>query len=436
MPSLSHPKRLAVVPAAISILGAAATATACRDLPTLPPDTHLPASAQIASPPVWGNLNGVSIAGGYGSGVAVDPNEPGIFYILTDRGPNVATPTANTLLFPLPTFNPQIGKFRLDGDSLRLIQMIGLKTSTGVPLSGLPNPAGSGATGEIAVGPGNAPLGTDPEGIDSEGLALAPDGSFWIGDEYGPHIVHFDRTGRTLERINPFGTGTGGRKIPLVFAKRRANRGMEGLAITPNGKTVVGIMQNPLDNPTTTIGRASNVNRIVTFDIATGKVHEYAYVVEANGNYASDIVALDSHTFLVDERDANFPTAAVPGFKRVYKIDLSGATDITDPANGANGKQFNGAFLEAVPNGGLQAAGITPVSKSLVFDLTTIPGGYAPDKFEGLTTISNNILVITNDDDFGVIDNGMVGMMPKILPLTGKQDRMTMYFVKLPTPFK
>lgn len=436
MPSRNQLKRPPVLSVVGATLGAAAIVTACRDLPTIPPNVHLPASAQIASPREWGTINGVSIAGGYGSGVAVDPNEPGVFYILTDRGPNVATPVANTLLFPLPTFTPQIGKFRLDGDSLRLIQMIGLKTSTGKPLSGLPNPAGEGATGEIAVGVGNAPLGTDPEGIDSEGLALAPDGSFWIGDEYGPHIVHFDRAGRTIERINPFGTGTGGRKIPLVFAKRRANRGMEGLAITPDGKTVVGIMQNPLDNPTTTIGRASNVNRIVTFDVATGKVREYAYVVETVGNYASDIVAISNTEFLVDERDANFPTATVPGFKRVYKISLSGATDVTDPANGANGKTFNGVALEAIPNGGLQGAGITPVSKSLVFDLTTLPGGYAPDKFEGLTTIGDNYLVLTNDDDFGVIDNGAQGMMPKILPLTGKQDRMTMYFVKLQTPFK
>jgi hypothetical protein len=52
------------------------------------------------------------------------------------------------------------------------------------------------------------------------------------------------------------------------------------------------------------------------------------------------------------------------------------------------------------------------------------------------STASRSKRFRTNDDDFDVIDNGMVGVAPKILPLTGKQDRMTMYFVKLDKPFK
>src|SRR5262249_34154176 len=148
------------------------------------------------------------------------------------------------------------------------------------------------------------PLSAD--GVDTEGLAMGPDGTFWISDEYGPHILHVDTTGRTIERINPFGSGTGGRKLPLALAKRRPNRGMEGLALTPDGKTLVGIMQSPLDNPTPTIGRASNVNRIVTFDIGSGETHEYVYETDAVGLFTCDITAVTNSTFLVDERDALF----------------------------------------------------------------------------------------------------------------------------------
>ena len=52
--------------------------------------------------------------------------------------------------------------------------------------------------------------------LDSEGLAIAPDGTFWVSDEYGPHIIHFDKNGNTIEKINPFNTS---RKIPKVLLK-------------------------------------------------------------------------------------------------------------------------------------------------------------------------------------------------------------------------
>ena len=56
------------------------------------------------------------------------------------------------------------------------------------------------------------------------------DDSFWGSGEYGPHIVHFSKDGKKLERISPYGMTTNGRKIPSVLAKRRANRGMKRLA--------------------------------------------------------------------------------------------------------------------------------------------------------------------------------------------------------------
>ena len=39
--------------------------------------------------------------------------------------------------------------------------------------------------------------------IDSESLALLPDGGFFIGDEYGPYIYRFSPTGRLLAAIRP-----------------------------------------------------------------------------------------------------------------------------------------------------------------------------------------------------------------------------------------
>jgi hypothetical protein len=71
---------------------------------------------------------------------------------------------------------------------------------------------------------------------------------------------------------------------------------MEGLAITPDGKTLVGAMQAEL------IQDPKNLLRIVTIDIATGAPHEFGYLL-STGSGVSDIVAINDHQFLVYERD-------------------------------------------------------------------------------------------------------------------------------------
>jgi hypothetical protein len=55
----------------------------------------------------------------------------------------------------------------------------------------------------------------------------------------------------------------------------------------------------------------------------------------------------------------------------------------------------------------LATAGITPVTKTLLIDLLKdLPTIYPHDKAEGLALLPGNILAISNDDDFGVVDNG------------------------------
>ncbi|KQR67464.1 esterase-like activity of phytase family protein [Pedobacter sp. Leaf176] len=374
--------------------------------------------------------------GGFGSAVAADPNDPAVFYMLTDRGSNVAGQMTNSIIIGKPDFTPQIGKFRLKDGKLVLEQTIELKNAAGGKLNGVPNPVGMGASGETAYDLNGQVITPSADGIDSEGLVRASDGSFWVSDEYGPHIAHFDASGKTIERINPFGSGAGGRKIPVVFANRRANRGMEGLAITPNGKTLVGIMQSPMYNPSKTAVANSTVLRILTFDIATGATKQYAYLMENTTlTGVSDVVAVNATTFLTIERDGLFggdPTNPA-AFKKVFKIDISAATDISDAANGATGKLYGGKTVEELNNlAGLTSAGITPVTKTLVLDLLKdLPSVYPHDKAEGLALLPGNILVISNDDDFGVVDNGASGFAQKMVPLTKSVDRNRLYFVKV-----
>ena len=114
---------------------------------------------------------------------------------------------------------------------------------------------------------------------------------------------------------------------------RTANKGMEGLAITPDGKTLVGIMQNALLQD---VAAAANLLRIVTIDILSGKTtHEYAYEL-TTGSGVSEILALNQHEFLVDERDGHGrgDNGSKAKIKQIFKIDLAGAVDVTNMNGG------------------------------------------------------------------------------------------------------
>jgi hypothetical protein len=382
--------------------------------------------------------------GGYGSGLAVDPR-PGqnhVFYYLTDRGPNVAGFGGS--YFIVPDFNPQIGVFKLEGDSLRKVRVINLKNPNGQFITGLPNPASQNPTGEVAFDANGHQLAPDPFGLDTEGLTVMADGTFWISDEYGPHITHFDAEGNQLERISPFQNGTNNREMPKVFIRRRANRGMEGLASTPDGQWLVGGMQSPLDNPaspgaTRDKARNSRVNRLLFFNIETGATKQFIYRTTNPGNFISDIVAVSNTEFLVLERDGNFPLAGNPAsaFKRVYRINVSGASDVSDPSNSVTGMLINGKTLEVAAadnEAGFNA--LKPVDKSLAVDLIAAFPNFPHDKTEGLALIGKDFIAVSNDDDFGVVDDGAGSFIPKYLPLfnpTKVIDHGVTYFVKIPS---
>ena len=214
---------------------------------------------------------------------------------------------------------------------------------------------------------------------------------------------------------------------------------MEGLTITPDGKTLVGIMQFPLYNPSSAAISGSLVTRILTFDIATGATKQYVYLIDnAKLQAISEITAITNTTFLVLERDGEYASASNKStvVKKIYKIDLATATDISDATDAVGGKLYNGKTIEELKTAAeLQANGITPVTKTLVVDLandlTTI---YPHDKAEGIAVINATTIAISNDDDFGITGTGTYSA--KILPSTNAIDRNRIYFIKLSKPLK
>lgn len=381
---------------------------------------------------VLGTGNGVEIRnGGFGSAVCAHPTQKGEFYAMTDRGPN-ADATGGKY-FPIPNYTPRIGHFRLNNDgTVEKLGEIVFKNPGGTPISGRPNPVGYGDTGEIAYDLNGAQLATDEYGLDSEGLAAMKDGTFWVSDEYGPHIVHFSKTGVQLERISPVGINTGTRKLPAVLAKRWANRGMEGLTVTPDQKTLVGIMQSRLYNPSKSEAINKTLTRIVTFDIATGNTKQYLYRQEIDDNANSEICALNATQFLVIERDGKF-SADGPVMKHIYKIDISEATNVSgNDFNAGNGYLVNGKALEANTWEELTAANIKPVTKTLAVDVFKYLGNYPHDKLEGIWLIDSNTIGVVNDDDFGVWNDNTNKIKAKTLsPTNGtERDSNKLYILK------
>lgn len=375
-------------------------------------------------------INGVDVInGGFGSGAAAHPTRKGEFYVITDRGPN--TDFQNGKKFLAPNFTPTIMHFKINADgNVEVIKYIKLKNPSGQPITGLPNPVGMGSTGEIAYDASGNVLGTDKYGLDSESIVAAADGTFWVSDEYGPHIVHYSADGVEMERISPIGVNTGPRKLPAVLAKRRANRGMEGLCITPDGRTLVGTMQSMMFVPSKALATNTTLTRIVTFDIITGQTRQFLYKQDGGASDSvCDITALSNNEFLVIERDGNFGSQG--GIKKVYRISLSNASDVNGAdINAVDGMKINGKALEQCSWDEITNAGIKAVTKTLAVDLVA-KLGYEHDKFEGIVYLGNNKLAVFNDDDFGVVDDGSGNPKAKILPKTGKVDKGTMYVVDI-----
>lgn len=367
--------------------------------------------------------------GGFGSGASKHPTNKNEFYLITDRGANIDY--LNGKKFLTPSYTPTIGHFRIKEDGIiEVVRYIKLKNPLGTPITGLPNPAGKGATGEVAYDMAGNVLFTDDYGLDSESIVAASDGTFWVSDEYGPHIVHYNADGVEMERISPTNVNTGGRKIPAVFEKRKANRGMEGMCITPDGKTLVCIMQSTMYVPTKAAATNKTLVRILAFDIATGATKQFLYQQDGgNSDSNSDITAISNSEFLVIERDGNFGSQG--GIKNVYRINISNATDVSGTdVTAVNGMLINGKALEASTWSEISAAGIVPVTKSLAVNLVSAIG-YEHDKFEGLIYLGNNKIAVFNDDDFGVTTDASNNLIQKTLPKTGKIDNGTMYVVSI-----
>jgi hypothetical protein len=217
--------------------------------------------------------------------------------------------------------------------------------------------------------------------------------------------------------------------LPRVIAGRRANYGIEGLALTPDGRSLVALLQGPL----AASGGDARLTRLLFYDLATGGTRQYAYVHDQPGLSNTAVAALSADELLVVERDGGFEgDARAPArHKRIYRARVAGATDLGDPEDGPRGRLFRGKMPEGMSGKEREAAGIRPVARELLLDLLALPGGYPHDKPEGLAVLGPRMLALVNDDDFGITDEDG-RLVPKRLPGRGNaRDRNRVLFIAL-----
>jgi hypothetical protein len=194
--------------------------------------------------------------------------------------------------------------------------------------------------------------------LDPESLVRAPDGTFWIGEEFGPFLVHVAADGRVLEPPvqvpgvrspqNPF--------LDLADRARperptlAASRGFEGVAISPDGGTLYALLEGAvagddaqdlriyvyriaartfadaflrlrLEMPSQTVNLASLT------DSRGGRVYPGKAAPPAGTVSIGELKAVNDRQLLVIERDNLGDDGRAPRFKKVFLLDAGGAAE-------------------------------------------------------------------------------------------------------------
>lgn len=404
---------------------------------------------------------------GSGSGVAADVKSwkktadgyTGTFFVIPDRGYNVEGTTdyrARLNKFSV-TLKPVegAGSTSAEGNAitLKVEDTILLTDQAGEPMSGL-DPSEGGvraASGNFPAFPqtANGRIALDPEAV-----VLLADGSFFISDEYGPYIYHFSATGKMISAIRPpeaviprrkgkehFSANAPGPGAPKPEQAnpetgRQNNQGFEGLALTPDGKHLVAILQSATRQDGGDKPETRNYTRIFYYDITNpdqAKLVKHFTVSLPVFNNAdgkkriaaeSELLALDENRFLLLCRDGNGlgTKNAESLYRKIEVLDVSGATNLA-------GTKYDG--VTPVAPGGKLEADVTPARLTPFIDINDntelkkvgMHNGAPNDrtnlseKWEGLGLVpaldpanpNDFFLMVINDNDFMTTNGFQVG---------------------------
>lgn len=365
-----------------------------------------------------------------GSGLAFKGRGKGYleFYGITDRGANsdgpgkVVNPAgAGSKFFPLADFHPSYGLIRVTEQSATLLSLQPLVDAQGHKPTGLPPPGrGKGPVEEVPLTGAmrfDATRATfDPLGLDTEAIVVdAARKALWVSDEYGPYILKVEpQSGRILEWLRP---GEGPRDLPSVLGSRRANRGLENLALEASTGHLHGALQSPIDpldangkslqatppgGKPVDVKHAAKFIRWINYDPATGRSILHAYPVDGSlyekgrtgAAKVGDITSLGDGRFLAIEQGSRAADGHTQNWLMRVEIP-STATDIT-----AFGADLEVSSITGSAVNGADWSQVTPLRKTKLFDLNQ--AGWNAEKAEGLALVDAHTIALVNDNDFGI----------------------------------
>ena len=374
------------------------------------------------------NGNRMRLTLGLGSGLSQRTGDPkGTIWAIADRGPNLKIKPAidrygldhlkplkkvdGAKIMPRPDIGPTICQLKLDGDRVHLVRRIPLRGLSGRAISGLPIPAGT-ADVEPAFDLKGEELGSDPSGADTEAIVALSDGTFWVGDEYGPSLLHVGPDGLVLQRWVPTGLEKALKgadydvkpMLPAIALRRRINRGFEAVAVSPDERWLYLVFQSPLAHPGVAAFENARHVRIWKLDARTGAmVGQFIYPLDAPATFLRDQKAGN-----VELSDVKVSEIAVIGPDRLLVLErISRTTKIYQvdlrPRFAVSAMHMNARTRPTIEQ--LSAASETsdkfPVlAKALV--LTTDDAPEMDRDLEGLVMLSPNEILLVTDNDFSI----------------------------------
>ncbi|MEY4687376.1 MAG: hypothetical protein RIR76_1399 [Verrucomicrobiota bacterium] len=322
-----------------------------------------------------------------------DGSYRGVLFTQPDRGYNGAGTTNYVPRFNKVevTFRPAPGGSTAQNQvALQLVDTVRFTESSGTPFTSL-DPVSAG-TGSRA---GLPPLPQAFNGrlsLDAEGIVVNADGSVWVSDEYGPYVYKFSADGRLSGVIRPpealvpkragadsFASNNPGAGQPAPVPAdpvtgRQNNQGLEGLSLSPDGRTLFTLLQSAArqDGGTGASGPRRHT-RLLAYDVTGAEPRLKGHYVVALPTFLvgsatrvaaqSEILALNNHQILVLARDGNGRGLAntVSAYRSVQVHDISTASNLV-------GTPYESATTPVAPGGNL-VAGVVAATSQVIVDL-------------------------------------------------------------------
>lgn len=242
--------------------------------------------------------------------------------------------------------------------------------------------------------------------LDPESFRRLHDGSFWIGDEFLPSIVHFDANGQMLAppfKLDGLAAMDNPQGDPATLPR---SKGFEGMAISTDNQSLYAMLEGTL------MDGGPGLN-IYTFDLqAQGFINphasqpSYRYRLDNKATAIGDFTMFSDTGGLVIERDSAEGNKA--RHKKIYRVDFNEVDEA-----GFLSKTLVADLLDINDPFDLNNDG----DKHFRFPFWTI---------EGLEVINRNTLGLVNDNNYpfgqardsaGTIADGTEFIFIEVAPL-------------------